>query len=64
MMPNDFVITEFSNIYEASNAKGKILELKNRYCSCFIVGGLQTLPGVVFILIFVFTKSHIILRLT
>ena len=37
MMPNDFVITEFSNIYEASNAKGKILELKNRYCSCFIV---------------------------
>ena len=37
MKPENFIITEFSNIYEANNAKGKILELKKRYCSCFII---------------------------
>ena len=37
MNPKNFIITEFSNIYEANNVKGKILELEKRYCSCFII---------------------------
>ena len=32
-----FIITEFNSIFTANNTKGKIIELKNRYCSCFIV---------------------------
>ncbi len=37
MNVEDFVIIEFNNIYTANNQKGKLIELKNRHCSCFIV---------------------------
>ena len=37
MKQDNFIITEFSNIFEANNAKGKIFEWESRYCSCFIV---------------------------
>lgn len=33
----NFIITKFNNIFTANNQKGKLFELKNRYCSCFIV---------------------------
>ena len=33
----NFIITEFNSIFIANNTEGKIIELKNRYCSCFIV---------------------------
>ena len=33
----DFVIVGFNSVFIANNTKGKIIELKNRYCSCFIV---------------------------
>lgn len=36
-MTENFIIAEFNSIFTANNTKGKIIELKNRYCSCFIV---------------------------
>lgn len=37
MNGENFIITKFNNIYTANNQKGRIIELKSRYCSCFIV---------------------------
>lgn len=37
MKAEDFIIAEFNSIYIANNAGGRIIELKDRYCSCFIV---------------------------
>ena len=36
-MIDDFIITEFKCIYTANDAVHRLLNLKNRYCSCFIV---------------------------
>ena len=36
-MIENFIITEFNCIYTANDAKHRLLNLKNRYCSCFIV---------------------------
>ena len=33
----NFIITKFNNIYTANDQKGKLIELKDRYCACFIV---------------------------
>ena len=35
--PENFIITDFNSVFVAKNAKGNVIELKNRYCSCFIV---------------------------
>lgn len=36
-MTGNFIITEFNCIYTSNDAKHRVLNLKNRYCSCFIV---------------------------
>jgi len=33
----NFIITDFNNIFTANDHKGKTIEIKNRYCSSFIV---------------------------
>ncbi len=37
IITENFIIAEFNSIFTATNTEGKIIELKNRYCSCFIV---------------------------
>ena len=37
MRCEELIITKFNNIFTANNQKGKLFELKNRYCACFIV---------------------------
>ena len=37
IVTENFIITEFNSIFTTTNTGGKTIELKNRYCSCFIV---------------------------
>lgn len=37
MKSENFIITDFNNIFTANDHKGKTIEIKNRYCSSFIV---------------------------
>ena len=37
MKSENFIITDFNNIFTANNSKGKTIDIKERYCSSFII---------------------------